>query len=183
MSRYQELREYYAALKQREAKLIEQNCILSSSIVAGLPDYLGMPRCYSNSSPSEPNNLDRYLRLFKVGDDCVVSQEVRHLSTAITYTWDGRFRFGLGIVLETAQEVFPKDLIWMVVNVRRGKDEASIEISDRIVQVERQGSNWMEIEKVHRLIHELLRDYVTQGPGVADSMPRIGFGVPGSRTD
>ena len=172
MSRYQQLREAFAAYKDAENQFCRQNERLAELIVEGLPAYLGMPDSFSSET-----EVIRYLSFYRVEDDEEDSEgaEVPFLHDALIHVTDGSFRFGLGLLLERGPEVLPKQNMVVTIHCRREGGKATVSIGDREVVVGFDGAVCPDVEKVQAALHELLCDWLKRRPGEDANSRKIGF--------
>ncbi|MBW6506202.1 MAG: hypothetical protein K0B00_05545 [Rhodobacteraceae bacterium] len=172
MSRYQELREAFAAYKDAENRFCRENERLAGLIVGGLPAYLGMPDSFTSET-----EVIRYLSFFRVEDDEDDSEgaEVPFLHDALAHITDGSFRFGLGLLLERGPDVLPKQNMVVTVHCHREGSKATVSIGDREVVISFDGTSCPEVEKAQAALHELLCDWLRRRPGEDAKSRKIGF--------
>ncbi|MDP2062979.1 MAG: hypothetical protein Q8Q63_04750 [Phaeovulum sp.] len=172
MSRYQELREAFAAYKDAENRFCRENDLLAGLIVGGLPAYLGMPESFTSET-----EVIRYLSYYRVEKDEEDAEggEVPFLHDAVIHVTDGSFRFGLGILLEREAGVLPKQNMVVTIHCRRLGSKATVTIGDREVECQFDGSACPDAEKVQAALYELLRGWLARRPGEDTASRKIGF--------
>lgn len=172
MSRYQELREAFAAYKDAENQFCRENELLAGLIVEGLPAYLEMPDSFTSET-----EVIRYLSFYRVEEDDEDSEgdEVPFLHDALIHVTDGSFRFGLGLLLERGPELLPKQNMVVTLHCRREGDKATVTIGDQEVECHFDGTSCPDVEKVRAALFDLLRDWLQRRPGENEPSRKIGF--------
>jgi hypothetical protein len=169
LSRYQKLREAYSAYKDSENQFCRENERLAEQIVSGLHGYLGMPETFETE-----NDIIRYISYYLV-DEQGEAEEVPFLREALTHVTDGSFRFGIGLMLERAAAVLPKQNLIMTLQCRRKAQTALISVAEKEVECQFDGAICPDVDKVHGMVFERLMAWLKHRPGDEDEQSKIGF--------
>lgn len=170
--KYDQVREAFSERAKETRKYIQENVNFCSSVTHGFAKYLGMPQSYEFTKDGQ-TTYPSYTPMYEIENDEML--EVAHWTDAITNYSDGKFDFGLGIVLEPAANAWPKEVLRAKVECERNPRSVLVKIADKKIEVKFDGTDSPEIEKVHQLIESLLNEWLASRWGGTSSEGTIGF--------
>lgn len=175
MNRYDELREAFIHYKKAEQQYVEENERLAVLIVAGLREYLGMPQSFPRRE-GNTTYMQSYTPLYKLDADGD-TEEKKALQDALSHHSDGSFKFAFGVILEKAENAFPKHNIILHVECKRRGRNVTIDISGESMEATFDGTNCAEINDVHAMILKQILEWLKHRPGDGHGFSKIGFAI------
>ena len=134
-----------------------------------------MPSHYEDIHDRQKTNP--YLTIYQCADQPDTS-ETKFVQAgfhkAVSHFSDGSFNFGMGIILESAPDTFPKTNLRLKVECQRKGDSVHAKIGTEEVEFKWDGQKCPDILKMHECILSLLYEHLDHR--MSDSAPqKMGF--------
>lgn len=175
MSKYDKLRSAFSDYKEAEHQYTQENENLARLIVDGLREYLDMPNSYESFS-NGTISFESYTPFYKLDEDGNTKEA--QFPRALSHFSDGSFRFAFGVILERAEGAYPKQNLILKVKCKRDGETAHLDITDRSIEVQFDGTDCPDIQQVHDLIFSQVLEWLKHRPGDGHGFSKFGFAVP-----
>lgn len=165
MTKYDELRQAFAAKRDAETEFVQKNNSLAHSIAFGLLDYLEAPKSFVEHRGKEQISR-RYVEFYEkdgYGDEW---KPVPNYTKAIEHRFDGPFTFRFGLALEGAEGSLAKRYHTLDVEAQRTGTTAHIKINDQHnIKCHEIDGQWADLDAVHELIFNIFLEELKKRPG------------------
>jgi hypothetical protein len=128
MTRIDEIRKAILAKEQHEDEVRRWAATLARQFGEGFRDYLGLPNSYPTIDG--PNRL--YIEYFKFDQDTEeIGTDPVHVMDSLLISYDGLMQFGMGVILDRAEGVFPKKRYLFLVECQKDNEKLGISVGKR----------------------------------------------------
>jgi len=170
MQPYEELKKAYTIQVTENQAFVQENFNIASKLVSNLIAFLDLPS--TPKTPDAPPIL-QFLRPKLEGGFAPVAQ----LEEAVLSFPEGKFQFGLGLLLETDGEVQSKQVATFTYNCDRTGDQITVFVLGKAFDLPFTSSDALEVGEISEFVFKELLEGLNWRISDEIEKTRVGFDV------